>query len=387
MSRPLRFGIVMPPIFPPRMQVNLARAFEWMGFDQIWFPDHITFPDFMPAPDPWSIIAACALKTKRIEFGTAVSDPHRSHPAAFAHRLATVDQLTRGRIILGLGTGEVMNLDPFGIPWDRRLGRLKEAVHVMRGLLDSDDPFSFDGEFFHIREARLSVRTFKKRHLPIFLAALGPRAQEFAGQMADGWTPTSIPPQFFAEYFAPVARAAREAGRDPEDIDRCAMMTLALTDRAAPILDLLSDHALGLIWPPVAERMGLQLEPPAEAADTHYSTVNPHDGESLRKFNLHQRSIPHHVIEKFIYLGDVKRIRRAIGEFIDAGANIFHITNASLDPTAILKIANEVVPYFRPRRAPVTVQVVGGIASRLRGFGLIKDADPKKAMDWLKKQQ
>ena len=74
MARPVKFGIVMPPIFPPRMQVRMSQIFEWLGFDQIWFPDHISYPDFMPAPDVWSIIAACATHTKRIEFGTSVSD-------------------------------------------------------------------------------------------------------------------------------------------------------------------------------------------------------------------------------------------------------------------------------------------------------------------------
>lgn len=387
MSRSLKFGLVMPPIFPPRMQVSLARAFEWMGFDALWYPDHLTFPDFMPAPDPWSIIAASALQTKRILFGTAVSDPHRQHPAAFAHRLATVDQLSKGRIILGLGTGEVMNLDPFGIPWDRRLGRMREAVTVMRGLLDSDAPFDFNGEFFQVSHARLSVRPYKRRRLPIYLGALGPKAQKFAGQVADGWVPTTLPAAFYAEYFAPIATAAREAGRDPNDIRRCAMMTVALTDRPGPVLDLMREHAMGLIWPPVAERMGLVLDAPQGSEHATYATVNPHDPDSLRAFRAKQDSIPNEVLERFVFIGDVRRIRRAIGEYVDAGVDHFHITNASLDPTAILTIANEIVPYFKKRRAPASVFVVGSAARAVRGLGLIKDADPVKAMAWLKQQQ
>lgn len=386
-SLTLKFGIVMPPIFPPRMQVGLAQVFEWLGFDQIWFPDHITFPDFMPAPDAWSVITACAAKTRRIGFGTAVSDPHRCHPAAFAQRLATVDQLSRGRITLGLGSGEVMNLDAFGIPWDRRLGRLKEAVLVMRGLLDTDEPFSFEGDFFKIRNARLSVRPYKRRRLPIHLAALGPRAQAFAGQVADGWIPTSIPPQYYAEYFAPVAQAARDAGRNPDALERSAFMTIALTDNKGPILELMREHALGLIWPPIAEKMGLSYPISESLADTTYATVNPHDGESRGKFEQHQAAIPLDVLERFVYIGDVPRIRRAIGDFIDAGANSFHITNASFDPTAIFKIATDVIPYFRKRRGPISVHLVGGAARIFRQAGLIRDADPRKAMEWLKKQQ
>jgi phthiodiolone/phenolphthiodiolone dimycocerosates ketoreductase len=387
MPPPVKFGVVMPPIFPPRMQVMLAQAFEWMGFDQIWFPDHISFPDFMPAPDPWSIITACAVKTKRIRFGTAVSDPHRHHPAAFAQRLATIDQLSKGRIILGLGSGEVMNLDPFGIPWNRRLGRLKEAVTVIRGLLDSDEPFDFQGEFFQIRQARLSVRPYKRRKLPIYLAALGPKAQQFAGQVADGWVPTAMPPELYGEYFAPIAASARAAGRNPDQIERCVMMTVSLGNRPRPVLELMQDHSLGLIWPPIAEKMGLKLDFPAEAGDISYPTVNPHDPESSRRFHLAQSSLPHDLISRFVFIGDVARVRRAIGDYIDAGGNVFHLTNASLDPTAILKIATEIVPYFKKRPAPVTVQVVAAGAKLARSAGLVKDADPKKAMEWLKKQQ
>jgi len=387
MARSLKFGLVMPPIFPPRMQVNLARAFEWMGFDSLWFTDHLTYPDFMPSPDPWSIIAACAAQTRRIEFGTAVSDPHRQHPAAFAHRLATLDQLSKGRITLGLGTGEVMNLDPFGIPWDRRLKRLQEAVTVMRGLLDSDAPFDFEGEIFQIKHARLSVRPYKGRHLPFFLAALGPKAQAFAGRVADGWVPTTLPAEYYADYFSGIARSARENGRDPARIHRCAMMTVALADRKAPVLALMRDHALGLVWPPVAERMGLTWDAPAEAGDISYAAVNPHDPESLRRFTLRQNSMPDEILERFVFIGDVKKIRKSIGEYVDAGVDHFHLTNASLDPTAILTLATDIVPYFRGRSAPPSVFVISRAAQQVRRMGLIKDADPQKAMAWLKAQQ
>lgn len=369
------------------MQVTLAQAFEWMGFDSMWFPDHISYPDLTPAPDPWTIIPAAAMKTKRIVFGTAVTDPHRHHPAVFAQRLATIDQLSKGRVILGLGSGEVMNLDPFGIPWDRRLARTKEWVTVVRGLLDSTAPFDFEGEFFRIHHAHLSQRPYKGRHLPIYLAALGPKMQAFAGQVADGWIPTSLPAPFYAEYFAPIGRAAREAGRDPNQIDRCAMMMVGLTDRPGPVLDLMREHGMGIIWPPVKERLGLSWEVPPGTEDVTYATLNPHDPESLRKFRAQQDAIPLDVLQRFVYVGDVQKIRRAIGEYIDAGVNHFHLTNVSVDPTAIFKIATEIIPYFKKRRAPVSVFVIGSLAKKARSLGLVKDADPHKAMEWLKRQQ
>ena len=369
------------------MQVSLAQAFEWMGFDSIWFPDHITYPDLGPAPDPWSIIPAAAMKTRRIVFGTAVTDPHRHHPAVFAQRLATVDQMSKGRIILGLGSGEVMNLDPFGIPWDRRWARTREWVTVVRGLLDSTEPFDFKGEFFRIEHAHLSQRPYKGRHLPLYLAALGPKMQAYAGRVADGWIPTSLPPSFYAEYFAPIGRAAREAGRDPDQIHRCAMLMIGIADRPEPVFELVRGHAMGLIWPPVKARMGLHWEVPPGTDDVSYATINPHDPESLRKFRAQQDAIPREVLERFVFVGDVAKIRRVIGEYIDAGVDHFHLTNVSVDPTAILKIANDVIPYFKKRRPPLSVFIIGSLARKARSLGLVKDADPHKAMDWLRRQQ
>lgn len=383
---PVQFGISIPPVFPPRLQVRMAQAFEWMGFDSVWLSDHVLFPDFLPCPEAWSIITAAAMKTRRVVFGTAVSDPHRGHPAVLAQRIATIDRLARGRIILGLGSGESMNLDPFGIPWDRRVRRLQETVAILRGLWDSEEPFSFQGEFFHLENARLCVRPYRGRHLPIYLAALGPLMQRFAGAAADGWIPISLPASHYAEMFAPIRAAAEAAGRDADGIDRMAHVVLALHSDEERVLAMMQDHALGLIWPPVAERAGIPLQPPPEFADTNYITVNPCDPDSLRKFEAHQAWMPREAIRRVVHVGDVARIRRVIGDYVDAGATHIHITNVSLDPAATLSIAGEIVPYFKRQAAPFGVHLANTAANLARRAGLVRQADPRAALAWLRKQ-
>ncbi len=378
----------MPPVFPVKMQMWMSALVEWCGFDHVWLPDHVSFPDFLPCPDVWAVMAAAATKTSKTVFGVRVTDPHRVHPAVLAQRLATLDQLSQGRIVLGLGTGESMNLDAFGIPWDRRLARMKEAVQVMRALLDSDEPVTLDGEFYHLRRARLAVRPYKNRKIPLYLAALGPKAQAYAGQMADGWVPTAIPPQFYREYFEPIRQSAQQHGRDPDSIERVASLTIALVNDAAGrnrVLKVLRDHALDFIWKPVVERMGLSYSVPPEVAEVTYGTVNPFDPEQRRQYEEHQKALPDDLVERFVCVGDVARVRKMLGEYVDAGATHLDVMNASLDPTATFTIANEIIPYFRTRKAPRTVAFIGAITSRLRKVGVIQDADPDKGVAWIRK--
>lgn len=379
------FGIVIPPLLPPRIQVALAPVLEFLGFDRMWFPDHLLFPDQMPCSDPWTLMAAAAVRTRRIVFGTAVSDPHRVHPAVLAQRVATLDQLSRGRVILGLGSGEAMNLEPFGIPWDRRVGRLKEAITVIRRLLDSDEPFTFQGDFYQLRRARLSVRPWNNRRIPIYLAALGPMMQRLAGRVADGWIPVGLPAEHFREYHREMDEAARRAGRNPADITRSASLTFALTRRPEPVYDLLQEHALGMIWPPVARRMGLDLGTPRELADTHYITVNPCEPESRRRYEEHQRSIPRQVLERFVTVTDrVEDLHQAIAAYRAAGATDLKFTNASPDPLgSLLILAGEVIPRFRERPAPFPLRAAAAAAEVLRRAGLLPELDPRRGMRWL----
>lgn len=153
------------------------------------------------------------------------------------------------------------------------------------------------------------------------------------------------------------------------------------------VLDLLHEHSLGLIWPEAFERIGMPLHPPLEFADVHYRTVNPCDPESVAKFEAHQRWIPREALREVVTIGDVRTVRDGIGRLVEQGATHIHITNASLDPTATLTIAAEIIPYFTRRRAPLWVSAANAVVSVARAAGLVPEADPKKALKWLREQQ
>lgn len=356
----ITFGLQLLPLLQARTMMDVIASLDRMGFDHLTMPDHMLFPDRGPGLDAWTLLAGAAARTRRLTLGTLVSDPHRIHPAVLAQRVATLDQLSRGRAELGLGAGEVMNLDPFGIAWDKPVSRLKEAVHVIRHLLDSEEPLDFEGRFYSLRRARLQVRPYRGRRVPLGLASLGPVMQRFTGEVADAWLPVVVPAEHYNDVFAPIEAAATAAGRT---VQKTAIVPLAFTRDRSLVLRVARKFVLDLIWPGMLARMGVRLEVPAELAAVHYQTVDPCDPDSVRRYQAHGRLIPDEVIEKFMTYGDAADIRRRLAAYVDAGVTRFTIINASPDPLgSTLTLATEVLPYFTRRAAPVVARVARVLA-------------------------
>ena len=377
----LKVGLSVPPDLPPQHQITTARFFEALGFDHIWNADHLLVPEGSPCYDPWTLMGPMAMKTKRVTLGPGVTDPHRHHPAVLAQRLATLDQLSKGRMILGLGSGEAMNLEPYGIPWtERRVRKTSEFLTVLRGLLDSDEPFTFQGDFYQLKRARLAVRPFQNRHIPIYMAALGPMMQKLAGKKADGWLPTVIPPQFYQDYFEPMAEAARKAGRDPAAFPKVANVVAAMdtdgTTTTEEILNVLRPLSGVLVWPPVMERLGYEFNPPPEAQSS-YLEVNPCDLDSLTRYWELQRWIPEEIIKEIVVHGGPDEIIEECHRFAQAGATEIVLVLASLDPLgALIRLAHEVLPRVTGRPPTLLARILGRLTGPLIRRGVLKRRFP-----------
>src|SRR5580692_11488670 len=136
---------------------TLDQAFraEELGYDFIWVPDHLT--DIPPASavyDAWTMLAYIGAKTSRAMLASGVTDTQRMHPAKTASTVATLDNLTGGRAVLGIGAGEVMNTRPYGMEWesaDMRILRVKEYIQVVRKLWSSsfEHQVGFEGELYN----------------------------------------------------------------------------------------------------------------------------------------------------------------------------------------------------------------------------------------------
>jgi phthiodiolone/phenolphthiodiolone dimycocerosates ketoreductase len=222
-------GRIMPPA---SKAIEFAQQAEADGFDAIWWPCHLMgwTPDSMwteeltplaayqTSPhayfEPLTMMGAAGAATEHIRVGACVVDTIRRHPAMLAQQALTVDHLARGRAILGVGSGERMNVTPYGIEWRKPVGRLEEAIQVIRLLWEADGPVNFAGDFFSLEDAVLGLEPYGGSPPPIWLAAHGPRMLDICGRMADGWLPTNIGPDAYADKLAVIRASAERAGRD-----------------------------------------------------------------------------------------------------------------------------------------------------------------------------
>ncbi|QEC50520.1 LLM class flavin-dependent oxidoreductase [Baekduia soli] len=224
-------------IIPPAAKaIEFAQRAERDGFDAIWWPCHLMgwipdsvwtrdmtlLADYQDSPhthfDPLMMMGAAGAATTSIKVGVCVTDTIRRHPAMLAQAALTADHLASGRAVLGLGSGERMNITPYGMEFEKPVGRLEEAVRLMRLLWSTDKPVDFDGQFFRLRDAVLGLQPYEGRPPEVWLAAHGPRMLRITGRLADGWLPTNIRPEAYAEKLAVIRESAEGAGRDPDAI-------------------------------------------------------------------------------------------------------------------------------------------------------------------------
>jgi phthiodiolone/phenolphthiodiolone dimycocerosates ketoreductase len=189
--------------------------------ESVW-PDVGNIATMLPSPhvffDPVPLIAKWGARTEHVRFVTAVTDPLRRPPAQLAVTALTLSHVTEGRFVLGIGCGEAENCLPYGLPFDRPVSRLEEALTIIRRLW-SEGRVSYDGRFWSLRDAVCRLDPYGDRPPDIWVGAHGPRMLELTGRHGDGWLPfMPSTPDLYAERLAVVRRSAEQAGRDPEAI-------------------------------------------------------------------------------------------------------------------------------------------------------------------------
>jgi phthiodiolone/phenolphthiodiolone dimycocerosates ketoreductase len=209
---------------------GLTSLFVWDHFQEffptaLWDRTFTRFSDQVSSPhevfDYQTLLGALAAPAGRMRLGVAVSEPIRRHPVLLAQAALTLAHLTKRAPILGLGCGERMNIDPYGLSQAHPVDRLAEAVQIVRRCFDSHGPFDFHGTHFHLDGAVMDLQAPPGRTPEIWIAAHGPRMLQLTGRYGDGWLPMTIALRTPDEYAAKLARirtAATEAGRDPDRI-------------------------------------------------------------------------------------------------------------------------------------------------------------------------
>jgi probable F420-dependent oxidoreductase len=213
--------------------VAYARRAEELGFQFISVNDHLHGEE--PRHETWTMLTWIAAATSTIQVATRVLAVPYRHPAVTAKMAETLDRLSGGRLILGLGGGySDEEFHAFGLgersPRDKVDG-LDEAIRIVRGLW-SHPTFTFDGRLYRTDAARVEPKP--ERRIPIWVGTYGPRALALTGRLADGWIPTLelAPPERIPAMRDRVLGAAREAGRDPEEITCVYNIDVRVDERA-----------------------------------------------------------------------------------------------------------------------------------------------------------
>jgi probable F420-dependent oxidoreductase len=215
----------------PGEVVECVRLAEDLGYESAWMAEG-------HAGDQFAILAACAATTSRILLGTAISSVFVRSAPTIAMAAATIDQVSRGRFILGLGSSHRVQVEgEHGIPFDRPIPRLRETVDIVRALV-RDGVVTHKGEVISVERFELWFAPHRKR-LPIFLAALFPKMLQIAGEVADGIILTYPTTESGRRAAENVAIGARRAGRKPEDVEISTLLPCQVAPSAAEARDRL----------------------------------------------------------------------------------------------------------------------------------------------------
>lgn len=350
MGKDIKFGLSAPmPGADVDGLIDFSVKADKMGFDAVWYPDHLLFvaPGAI-APEAWTVATAAATCTDNIQLGT-VSDPHRMHPAVFAQRLATIDQLSKGRVTATLGVGESMNLDAFGIEWSRPLGKLRESMEVMELLWKTDEPVDFDGEFYKLEDAFLQIKPYERNDIPFYIATHTPKGLKLAGEKGDGWLPIDLNPDLYRKYFGDIRSAAENAGRSLEDFDPALWVFTSLGENVDEAYKSLEPFKYVLIMQEQLAKAGYDVDIPEEYEGLNYFNVVPTDDEKKQKFRELGQFFPREAVLDFTITGSKKDCIQKIEKFIDSGVRNFCLFyRFSPDPDKALEVySKEIIPYFK----------------------------------------
>ena len=232
-GRSLRVGVQLPEVerevrWPELL--DMARRAEDIGLDSLWVGDHLLYRYADGTPrgpwEAWSLLAALAAVTTRVRLGPLVACTAFHNPAIMAKQADTLDEISGGRFVLGLGAGwNETEFRAFGIPFADRVSRFQEAFTIITALL-RDGGIDFDGRFHSARDCELVPRGPTLGGPPILLGSNGPRMLAGTASRIDAWNTwyadTGNVPSGVAPLRERVDQAARSVGRDPADIERTA---------------------------------------------------------------------------------------------------------------------------------------------------------------------
>ena len=324
--------------------IDMAAQYDSGRYHSIWLPDHmvsfwpdsIWTPEFTdlartsPSPhrhlDGMAVAAATAVLTKNTPIATTVIDTVRRHPSLLAQSALTISHLSKGRFILGLGSGELENTVPYGFDFSKPVSRFEESIKVIKLLWHSDGPVDFEGQFYKLEHARMDTEFYEGKAPPICTGAAGPRMLGITGREADGWWPAgSYTPEDFAAKLKTILDAGDAVGRDMSHF------TPALTQIC---LIGEEDEVAEMLRAPMVKSIILMLNARDVAQFGYEHPMGP-DWHGIMDFDPHiltrERMIKFceqldtQMIRDIFPVGTPRQVAAKIKGFIDAGVQVYKL--------------------------------------------------------------
>lgn len=260
LSTLLSFGMALPQRYPgapaePEVVRAVAQRAEALGFRDLWLTENTL--DHVPCPDPLLLLSHVAAVTSRIRLGVAVVVLPVRHPAHLAHQAATLDYLSGGRAVLGVGLGRDAHYHEFGVPLERRVRRFTEGLALMRALW-TQETVDFEGEVYRMTGAHMLPKPVQ-RPLPVWFGGAHPNALRRAAALADGWMGSGNSHRAaFAQQVALLRQALEAAGRDVASFPVSKRVFLSVHPREAEAYAELR-HYMATVYrhPDLADRAGV----------------------------------------------------------------------------------------------------------------------------------
>lgn len=335
------------PLWLSRVNLRLARL---MGASAVWLPDHfmsltpaeVWQPQISPAArivpsldalfDPLQLLALTATRIRGIDVGTSVTESIRRHPMSLAQSFVTLDHISRGRAILGIGNGIRENTEPYGLPYEHNVERLEEALTIIRLLWSSGGtPVSYHGSFWELRDAVFGLPLYRGKPPRLFVAAHFPRMLRLTGRFADGWLPGQrVAADEYRRRLDIIRRAADGAGRSGARFTATHTMLVALGESQEQVLARAMTSRFCAT---------LALGAPAEVWRAHGRT-HPlgatHRGFldlvptriTAAQVDRAADTMPPELLLTLFYAGNARQICEEVAPLVDAGCSHFIIANA-----------------------------------------------------------
>src|SRR6476661_5100465 len=349
----LTFGLNVARLGLDETQVITASQIaDRTNFNSIWAMDHTNVPQWKNAVvnDAWIMLAAIGAITNNVELGTCVTDAIRRHPSTIALSTVTLDRITNGRAILGIGAGEAQNVVDFGIEFTKPVTKFKEQLEVIEKLFasDPDNHVDYSGEYYRLINACLQAKSIRKPRPPIYIAAGAPKTLELCARFGDGWIPIGYTPELFKHHVDVIKDHSKKFGRNISDFQFANDVDIYFTDDGEEAWNKMKNAVKVSLYKPEllkVHNLSQDSEFDFRKYFTEYAMNKPELMEQMKRAAI---KIPDSVARTAIGVGKSDDIIEMMERFIRAGTNHFIIRFWGDGYFKNIEMfGNKVIPYFR----------------------------------------